>query len=65
MWIVSVFKQGHSRAVTIPAALLRVRKWAPGSKVVWSVAKDGRLQLEGLQSAVQRSAGVGEKGGAK
>lgn len=65
MWIVSVFKQGHSRAVTIPAALLRVRKWNPGSKVVWSVAEDGRLQLEGLESAVARSAGVKKKGGGK
>jgi len=65
MWIVNVFKQGHSLAVTVPSKLVRVRRWRRGSKVVWSVGEDGRLQLEGLEAAVDRSKAARTKGGGK
>jgi antitoxin component of MazEF toxin-antitoxin module len=65
MWIVNVFRQGHSVAVTIPSKLVRVRRWRPGSKVVWSVGVDGALVLEGLEAAVERSKAAARKGAGK
>lgn len=56
MWIMSVFKHGHSYAVVIPARLMKSRGWRPGSRVVWTVGDDGRLIVEGLTAAVQRKA---------